>query len=385
MRIYATLALLGTFALAACGGGAAGGSATSGGSILPGGGSGNSTQSVTENAITVANSVGTPMKTVQTINSSTSPLSFARHALSVTPGQCNNGFEFFAPDKNNDANSTESQWFYDSSCTQLARDIVRIYTPLSASAETVSRTVKVYAQGNTTASTVRTDSVTFTNATFDKNGFASVTAGFDRVGNNTLDIAGSRTIDSNDETVMLPASSGVNEFCGDSAGFNATGIASLNETFGWQGGTLQPGTRTLNSDGSVTWQSTHTGNGFKGAIGSLSVNTGTQNTACPITTPMFTLSGGTQGGSYSIPITATYAGGELTNLTVSNAQLANGNSLNVVTNAGQPPLSSTFISGTIANAGTQIATFAVNAFGDGTLTVTSSGTQYVMNDWHVVK
>lgn len=382
MRTYATLALLGTLALAACGGGGAAGGGTN---IVPGGGNTPSTQSVSENAISVTNSVGSPMKTVQTINSSTSPLSITRHALSITPGQCTNGFEFFTPDKNGDPNSTESQWFYDLPCTQLARDTVRIFTPLSASAETVARTVKVYAQGNATPITVRNDSVTFTNATFDKNGYATTSAGFDRVGINTLNLAGSKTINSSDETVMLPASGGVNSFCGDSAGFNATGIASLNETFGWQGGTLQPGTRTLNNDGSVTWQSTHTGNSYKGSIGSLSVNTATQNTACPIVTPMFTLLGGTQLGSYTIPISATYAGGELSNLTITNAQLANGNTLNVVTNAGQPPLSSTFISGTISTNGSQTATFAVNAFGDGTLTITSSGAQYVMNDWHVVK
>ena len=29
--------------------------------------------------------------------------------------------------------------------------------------------------------------------------------------------------------------------------------------------------------------------------------------------------------------------------------------------------------------------FGVNAFGDGTLTVSSNGGQYVITDWHVVK
>ena len=49
------------------------------------------------------------------------------------------------------------------------------------------------------------------------------------------------------------------------------------------------------------------------------------------------------------------------------------------------PQNSQFITGIVSNMGTEISTFAVDAFGDGTVTVTSSGMQYVMNDWHVVK
>ena len=44
-----------------------------------------------------------------------------------------------------------------------------------------------------------------------------------------------------------------------------------------------------------------------------------------------------------------------------------------------------FITGIVSNGGSQFATFNVNAFGDGTLTLTSSGAQYVMTDWHVIK
>jgi len=184
---------------------------------------------------------------------------------------------------------------------------------------------------------------------------------------------------------MLPGTASSESFCGDAAGFNATGIAALGETFGWQGGVSSTGTRTVNADGSVTWNATHAGSTAKGAVGSLSIHTGTPNTACPIATPMFTLSGGTTQGSYTIPTVATYKGGLLIGLTITNASLANGTTLNVTTNTSVSPTSNLFITGTIANGSTQVATFNVDAFGDGTLTMTSSGAQYVLTDWHVVR
>ena len=171
----------------------------------------------------------------------------------------------------------------------------------------------------------------------------------------------------------------------DSSGFNDTGIAKLNETFGWQGGVLSGGSRTVNSDNSVTWTATHAGTTFKGAIGALSIATGTQNTACPIATPMFTLAGGTSTGTYSIPVVATYLHGMLESLTITNATLSNGTTLSVATNSALPPSSAGYITGTIGRGTTQIATFAVDAFGDGTLTLTATGAQYVITDWHVVR
>ncbi|HUN29345.1 MAG TPA: hypothetical protein VMV65_06040, partial [Alphaproteobacteria bacterium] len=101
--------------------------------------------------------------------------------------------------------------------------------------------------------------------------------------------------------------------------------------------------------------------------------------------PEFTLAGGTSQGAYSIPVSATYLHGELTNLVVTNATLANGNTLNVATNSSVSPANSNFITGTISGSSGQIATFAVDCFGDGTLTVTSSGAQYVIDDWHVAR
>ncbi|MDQ6930038.1 MAG: hypothetical protein M3126_05165 [Candidatus Eremiobacteraeota bacterium] len=364
--------------LAGCGGGSGSGS-------LPansGGDSGGTTQTQSENAIAGANALGSPMKNISNFNQGISPASLGR-VTQATTGACNNNFEFFSPDKAADANSTEAIWFYDAQCTQMARDNVRKYT-ISGSSEIVNHTENLYALGNSTPIATKIAMGTIGKATFDANGFPKVDGGFNRASTNQLAIGGVKTIDSADEIVMLPASAGVNQFCSDAAGYNATGIANLGETFGWQGGVLTGGTRTVNPDGSVTWNATHAGAVYKGAIGTLSLAIGTQNLACPISTPMVTLAGGTQLGTYSIPIVATYKQGLLTSLTVSNATLANGNTLNVTTNSGVLPSSMQFISGILSNGATTIATFNTDAFGNGTVTISSSGRQYVITDWHVI-
>lgn len=388
MRTPLLLILAASLAFAGCGGG----SGTPGGTNPPinnpGGNNGGTTpQSQDELAINATNALGTPMKSIDEFNNAISTQSVNQRvpaSMAQSLGSCSNGVEFFAPDKNNDPNSTETQDFYDQGCTQLARDTVRLYT-INGTSENVTRTVSTYAINNGTPISVRDESVAVSNAAFDQFGFPTPANGFDQSNVGTLNLAGAKTIEGDDEIVMLPATSSDNTFCADSAGFNATGIARLNETFGWQGGVLAGGTRTVNSNGSVTWAATHAGSTFKGAIGSLSIATGVANTMCPITTPEFTLSGGTQGGQFSLPVSATYQHGLLENLTITNATLANGNTLNVTTSNTLAPTSSDFVTGIISNNGAQIATFNVDAFGDGTLTITSSGAQYVINDWHVVK
>jgi hypothetical protein len=370
--------------VAGCGGGGSSSTPmTSGGSTF-------GTQSSSETAITTANAMGEPMTTLANDNSATSSLqSSARRAQSLPLGTCQapaagGSLAFFAPDKNGDPNSTEQQYFYDAACAQLARDVVRRVTPSSVSAETVTSTTLLYAQGNATPIATRTESIEISNATFDSYFFPVPADGFDRSASGNLSLGTARTVASADELVMTPVSAGSEAFCGDAAGYNATGIAALGETFGWQGSTLA-GTRTVNADGSVTWNATHAGSTSKGAIGALSIAAGTPNTACPIATPMFALAGGTSLGAYTIPAVATYQSGLLIGLTITNASLANGTTLNVTTNAGVSPTSSAFISGTIASSGSTIATFAVDTFGDGSLTMSSGGTQFVILDWHVVK
>ncbi len=377
--------------LTACGGG---GGAASGSLPSPGGSSGAGTQSLqqqTEDSVNTANAVGTPVKDFSSYNNDAtgSPAqgTFLRTqsvSQQAVNGTCNNGVEFFAPDKNGDANSTERIEFYDNGCTAMARDAVRIWTSSGSNSETVARTIKHYAMNSSTPSAVRTETVNYINATFDQYGYPILKNGFDRTHTGELDINGQKTIDADGELVVAASNGNSTTFCSDSAGFNATGDQSLNETFGWAG--LTPsGTRTVNNDGSVTWQSTHTGTVYTGAIGGLSIQAGVQNTACPISTPMYTLAGGTPKGQYSIPVSATYTHGILTNLTVTNATLVNGDTLNVQTNSGVSPGDQHFISGTLTKNGNAVSNFNVDAFGDGVLVVVSSGKQYQMEDWHVVK
>ena len=376
--------------LTACGGG--GGT----GPITPSTGGANNASSVqtqTEDSIGTANSVGQPVQDFSSYNDTmTSPLqsSDRRTGASVSvqtagDGSCNNGVEFFAPDKKGDPNSTERIDFYDNACTAMARDAVRIYTSTSSTSETVSRNVSLYALNSSTPSATRSETVNFLNATFDQFGYPIAKDGFSRSHTGELDINGAKTIDGDGEFVVAPSTGSSATFCGDSAGFNATGDQSLNETFGWAG-TLPSGTRTVNNDGSVTWSSTHSGSVYTGPIGGLTIQAGAQNTACPISTPMFTLAGGTVKGTYNIPVSATFNHGVLSNLTIQNAVLVNGDTLNVQTNAGVPPSDPHFISGTLTNnSGVQVSTFNTDAFGDGVLIVAATGKQYQIEDWHVVK
>ncbi len=391
MRHHLVMICLATVALAGCSGGGSGGG-------LPGGSGGGPTPqsgalATNEQAVAVTNGVGTPVKNFatyeQTISTSTSSnvaanVRFAAATATAT-GTCKNGVEFFSPDTAGDPSSTETKLFYDTACTELARDTVRIYSATSSTAETVSRTEMLYAMNNGTPIATRTSTEAIAGATFDSFGFPIAADGFSRSATSQLAIAGSKTISSGDELVMQAAASGTNGFCGDSAGFNVTGSTTLGETFGWSGGVLAGGTRTVNADGSVTWTATHAGTGYKAPIGALSLATGTLNTACPIATPAFTLAGGTSVGTYSIPVVATYRAGILQSLTITNATLSNGNTLSISTTPGALPSSSSFITGAISQGSTQVASFSVDAFGDGVLTVTKTGAQFAITDWHVVK
>jgi len=240
----------------------------------------------------------------------------------------------------------------------------------------------MYALNSSTPAAVRTETVNYIHASFDQYGYPVLKNGFDRSHTGELDVAGAKTIVEDGEFVLAAASGNSTTFCADSAGYSAVGISG--KTYGWSG-LLPNGTRTLNSDGSVTWQSTHTGNAYTGSVGSLSIQIGTQNTACPISTPMFALLVGTLKGPFNIPITATFARGILINLAITNATLVNGNTLNVTTNTSLQPPDPHFISGTLTKSGATVATFTVNAFGDGCLTVAATGKQFTINDWPVVK
>jgi hypothetical protein len=301
-----------------------------------------------------------------------------------TPLQsCRDGVELFAPDRNSDPNSTEALFFYDPGCTQLAIDDVRIYSLASADSEIVNRTDSFYLPASATAIALATTHSTISNATFGSYGLPVASNGFALRSASAISFLKSPVLAADAEFVMMPGSQESNVFCEDSAGYDPSGITSLDETFGWQGGVLSGASRTA-VGGLVRWAATPSGTAYSGSIGELSIATGAQNATCPIGTPGFTLNGGTAIGTYSIPLVVTFRHGMLSSLFVHHARLPNGDTLNVSTQ-GSRRSQRDYIVGSLRNGGTPIAAFAVNGFGNGELTVTSTGAQYRIVDWVVVQ
>lgn len=391
-------------ALAACGGGGSSGGA--GSTLTPFTPTG-STQTPTIDSkpanaevIAVANSVGSAIDTFSGFEtSSTVPALVSRPAASVrgavtstSSGTCTNGVIAYVPDLAGDANSTETQVFYDGACTQLARDTVRLFQAGSQSgSETVTSTVKQYAQGlSQTPTSIRSDVTSYTNATFNANGYPSLVGGYLRSSTGFLYVGSSKTIASDYELVMGKQSNMTNAFCSDDAGYSLiqsdTNDGLQYSSYGWSS-LVNGGTRTVNGDGSVTWSATHTGNTYSGQIGSMSIAASAANTVCPIATPEFAITAPTTLGSKTMPITATYMNGVLTDLTIANAAIGQNLTLNVVTNSKLSTGDPSYISGTMTGASGPVGTFGVDAFGDGTLNVTVLGAvnTYPIVAWHVMK
>lgn len=169
-------------------------------------------------------------------------------------------------------------------------------------------------------------------------------------------------------------------YCQSAAGYLAGGIPSLDETFGWQSGAYTGGKRGSDSRGSSVWSANASGAVLQGSIGSLSIAR-IGGATCPMNAPAFIVRGGTSANAFTMPISMQFRRGELVNLSVVNARFASGDTLEVAT---RPDRQSIAVRGIIANGRIQVATFVANAFGDGTLTITSTGAQYAIGDWIVV-
>lgn len=332
----------------------------------------------TKAAIGGLNSVGSYVTAVADQNAGEKP-----HKGAGT-GVCRNGREFYAPDRKGDPDSTESLGFFDRTCTQLARDTVRIYTSTGSNSETVSLTISNYAQTGGLLN-VKTSSVAFTNATFGQYGVPVIADGFVREASSQNNVGSKRTLENDSEFIVQPASGNVNAFCSDWAGYNATGIAALNETFGWAGGVTTGGTRTINADGSITWVASRHGTLYDGPIGSLSIVKNAENSTCPISAPAYAIAGGSVKGSSIGSISVTFDDGWISSLNASRVSVSGGYSLTMASNSGVWPTNPNFITGVVSYQGTQVATFAVNTFGDGTLTITKSGKVFDVAGWIVVR
>jgi hypothetical protein len=190
--------------------------------------------------------------------------------------------------------------------------------------------------------------------------------------------ARARRVLSQSQLVLRPSGGGVSGYCQSSAGYSLKGIPSLDETFGWQSGAYSGGARVTGDRGFSTWSANTIGEAVQAPIGGLSI-VRSGSASCPMLAPTFSVRGATADNAFSIPITLTYRHGTLWNVSVSNARFAGGESLDVAMSFGRPQS----ITGTIANGSTELATFHTNAYGEGTLTITSTGAQYAIADWIV--
>lgn len=171
------------------------------------------------------------------------------------------------------------------------------------------------------------------------------------------------------------------DYCQSSAGYSADGIPSLDATFGWEGGAVSGGSRRSGAGGAAVWTANANGAVVQSPIGGLSISRTGGAASCPLTTPAFVLNGGTSENAFSLPIAMAFRHGRLTNLSVVNGRFANGESLEVTTPATRQPVE---VNGFIARGHTRVASLRADASGNGTLTITSTGAQYVVSDWIVV-
>ncbi len=170
-------------------------------------------------------------------------------------------------------------------------------------------------------------------------------------------------------------------YCQSSTGYSVNGIPSLDETFGWESGAFSGGTRATGARGSAIWSARASGAVVQAEIGGLSIARSGAGASCPMSEPAFVLRGGSSENAFSLPVSMEFYRGRLSNLSVVDGRFANGENLEVTT---QSERRGAAVYGVITNGHTQVATFRTDAMGDGTLTITSTGAQYVIGDWIVV-
>ncbi len=308
-------------------------------------------------------------------------------------GQCtssttlkNAGYEFFQPDKNNDSNSTERIVFYDSGCSQMAMDVVRKVSNETASSETVTRTIIRFSQSGTQTAS-RSETINYSDVVngFDAYGYPNTNAPLVRTSTSTFNLTPpngkSFSVTQDDEFIAgSQTSANTLAFCADDAGINQAG----NYGFATQTDPSN-GTITNNPDDSTTFKMTRMGYSYPS--GTMQLNLGTPNTKCPIATPYYTISGGNTPGQYVLPIQITVgapigtAMPPIVDLEVKNASFPNGETLNITTQT--PGAVPSQISGTLTNFAGTVATFTLDSYGSGTLTVNSTGQTLPVQGWHV--
>ncbi len=417
MRYLAPISVAATLLLAACGGGSGGGT----GSLTPAGSAGAAGSAQSQAQAASVSAAQAPKDGPYSVSFVESTNAFGDHvkgystysdlddaSSATTPdkssdaipeksanGACSNGVETFTPDRNGEPNSQEIIHFYEPSCVNVARDAIRSWS-ISGKTETVNRDVTSYAYETHAIVATANDAIYIKDAEFNSNGTPIAADGYrSQLYGSLSTIDNSKSIAWDRDLIVEPSVKGgpSEVVCSNSAGFNSSPYQSAQTIGGWNG--IASGTRTRNSNGSVTWAADHVGSTIRGPVGSLGIAHGPAPQSCPIESPgEFWISGGSVVGDYNFPVSITIDNGFLQNLTITNGTLANGDTLDVVTDGVPPHYSDpNFVVGTIyamSGGKTKVAsTFDTNAFGNGTLTVYTSNPNvnlyYTIADWHVIR
>jgi hypothetical protein len=245
--------------------------------------------------------------------------------------------------------------YYDNACTEPERDAVAVYASNGGTA-TVSRTITTYSLTHAQLG-VRDENYSIMGSS--GSGSWTVQDAF---------YAGTSSTPLSQFSHSAAISSST--YTGSTGRIFNDAKPSMNAAYGHQFAT----NATVGSDGSgdTTFTGTRNGAFFKGALNALSISGA----------PPFTISGGTQQGTGSISGTVAFTPDgvlESVNLT---GTLLNGDSIAVTSSLDAN--GNITVTGTISNGSATVATFTADANGDGILTITSTGAQVPIVDWHVI-
>lgn len=303
----------------------------------------------------------------------------------TAPGLCHDGVEVAIPRRGGQIDSTETREFYDAACTQLARDTHRRYYPRSNGSEVVALTTAIYARGGARPIAMRSETATITAAAFTRWGFPSAAHGFTQAASGALWVRDRRQSVFASAVTLLPGRAGTNVYCRAAAAFSPSGVPALDAAFGWDGTTVgAPAAATRQSDqrGDVTFASLQKGSIYAGPIGSLRLTARRTAAGCPAGDWAFGVSGGVPAADFSLPIRATYRNGTLVSLSVSGASLG---AYRLTATTVRNGLDDRSVAGVLVSGGVRIASLESDTFGNGVLTVTSTGAQYRLIDWTIVR
>jgi hypothetical protein len=245
--------------------------------------------------------------------------------------------------------------YYDNACTEPERDAVAVYSSSGGTA-TVARTITTYNLTHAQLG-VRKDNFAITGSS--TNGSWTI-----------IDAFYAGTSPTPMSQFSHSASINASAYAGSTGRIFNDPMPSINASYGHQVAT----NATVGSDssGDTTFTGMRNGTFFKGALNALTISASSP----------FTISGGTQTGTAAISGTVAFTpDGVLASVTLSGT-LPGGNSLNVTSSADAS--GNVTVNGTISNASGTVATFTTDSNGDGILTITSSGAQVPIVDWHVI-